>query len=157
MGNVHEVGAPDPQLGRIFGVAEPLACRSTAIVSLTASRGGARISSHTLTNPYLALHVLGGYRDRSDVGELNIAGPAAIFYPGGSAHEMVIAPSGLSTVIVEFDPDWLQRLLGAEANFGAPRQWVGGEAGRRAGESGENLKLRLGLRDTHRPTRRLYV
>lgn len=115
-------------LGKIHGVAETLARSDGAIASLTVLRADRRVTAHTHANPYLSLHLLGGYRESDDSGPAFIAGPAAIFFPAGSEHEMAIGPQGLATVIVEFDVDVLRRLDAA----GAParsRRWIGGQVG----------------------------
>jgi AraC family transcriptional regulator len=119
-------------LGQIIGVAEQLASSSTAIVNLTALRPSSRLPDHTHTNPYLLLHVLGRYCDEGDDGIYEIGGPAAVFHPAGSAHEMAMGAQGLATVIIEFDPDWLRRIPGSARTFDRARKWLGGPIGGRA-------------------------
>jgi len=128
------VPAAERQLGHIFGVAEELGRASMALASLTALGADARVADHTHTNPYLSLHVLGGYCEHGEDGDAAIAGPAAIFHPAGSAHQMTIGRQGFASVIVEFDPAWLRRTLGPWAPLDRSRQWVGGAFGRRAAE-----------------------
>jgi hypothetical protein len=120
------------KLGRIHDVAEELACGVEAIASLTVLGAERRVPAHVHANPYLSLHVLGGYRESDDVGEAFIGGPAAMFYPAGSAHEMAIGPQGLVTVIIEFDSDRLRETVGAASELKHSRRWIGGEVGRRA-------------------------
>lgn len=121
------------RLGRIHDVREELARGPAAIASLTVLPAHRRVGRHVHASPYLALHVLGSYRDCGDHGEAAIKGPAALFFPAGSAHEMVIGDAGLATVIVEFDLDALHRALGgAAAGLNQSRSWVGGDIGHRA-------------------------
>lgn len=119
-------------LGKIHDVAEELARNAGAIASLTVLGAERRVPAHIHANPYLSLHVLGGYRESDEGGEALIAGPAAMFYPAGSAHEMAIGPQGLVTVIIEFDSDRLRQTVGAAAESGGSRRWIGGGVGRRA-------------------------
>lgn len=120
----------DNRLGRIHDVRDELARSARAIASLTALPAGRNVASHVHTNPYLALHVLGSYRDRGDCTELSVDGPAALFFPAGSAHEMTIGQRGLATVIIEFDGDALRHAVVGDLK--RPRFWVGGEVGRHA-------------------------
>lgn len=120
------------RLGKIHDVREELARDSAAIASLTVLTAGRRVDAHVHTNPYLALHVLGSYRDRDERGDVSINGPAALFFPAGSAHEMIIGRAGLATVIVEFDADVLNRAVAGAAAQRHSRPWVGGEIGSHA-------------------------
>jgi AraC family transcriptional regulator len=120
------------KLGYIHNVAEELARSAGAIANLTVLGAGRFVPEHVHANPYLALHVLGGYRECDEAGEATIDGPAAIYFPAGSAHEMAIGPQGLVTVIVEFDSDRLGRALGGSGVLRRSRRWIGGEVGRRA-------------------------
>jgi AraC family transcriptional regulator len=119
-------------LGKIHDVAEQLARSTGAIASLTVLGAERRVPAHVHANPYLSLHVLGGYRECDEVGEAVIGGPAAMFYPAGSAHEMAIGPQGLATVIIEFDAGRLRETVAGADGLRAPRRWIGGEIGRRA-------------------------
>ncbi len=120
------------ELGKIHDVAEELARGAGAIANLTVLGAERRVPAHVHANAYLALHVLGDYRERGDDGEAVIAGPAAMFFPAGSAHEMTIGPQGLATVIVEFESARLRSTLGPAADLGGCRHWIGGDVGRRA-------------------------
>ncbi|HEX2815109.1 MAG TPA: AraC family transcriptional regulator [Phenylobacterium sp.] len=119
-------------LGKIHDVAEELARSAGAIANLTVLGAERRVPAHVHTNAYLSLHVLGGYRENGEDGEAVIDGPAAMFFPAGSAHEMAIGPQGLATVIIEFDSDRLRSTVGGGAEPGRARRWIGGEIGRRA-------------------------
>jgi AraC family transcriptional regulator len=119
------------KLGKIHDVAEELARSAGAIANLTVLGAGRYVPAHVHANPYLALHVLGGYGDHDDDGGAVIAGPAAMLFPAGSAHEMQIGQQGLVTVIIEYESDRLRDIVGAAASGGA-RRWIGGDVGRRA-------------------------
>jgi AraC family transcriptional regulator len=118
-------------LGKIHDVKEELARHAGAIVTLTALPAGRSVGRHVHDNPYLALHLLGSYRDSGDDGEAAINGPAALFFARGSAHEMVIGAAGLATVIIEFDAALLARAPGLR-DLAHSRRWVGGTVGDRA-------------------------
>jgi AraC family transcriptional regulator len=119
-------------LGTIHDVREELARDSGAIASLTALAAGRRVECHVHANPYLALHVLGSYRDQGDDGEVWVNGPAALFFPAGSAHQMDIGRAGLATVIIEFDSIMLNRAVAQAVGLKRSLSWVGGNVGRRA-------------------------
>jgi AraC family transcriptional regulator len=121
-------------LGSIHDVAERLAATAPAIANLCVLPARAQVAEHTHANPYLWLHALGAHAEASEAGEVTVGGPAAMFFPAGSAHGMAVRGQGLASVIVEFDEDWLRRGLGARVDLGRPRQWIGGAVGRRAGE-----------------------
>jgi AraC family transcriptional regulator len=123
----------ESRLGKIHDVRDELARDSWAIASLTALAAGRRVASHVHSNPYLALHVLGSYRDHGDEGEVSINGPAALFFPAGSAHEMTVGEAGLATVIIEFDNSALRRAVPGSARWQRSRSWIGGAVGRHAG------------------------
>ncbi|HEY3948688.1 AraC family transcriptional regulator [Phenylobacterium sp.] len=120
------------KLGKIHDVAEELARNADAIASLTVLGAGRSVPAHVHANPYLALHMLGGYRECDEDGEAAIGGPAAMFFPAGSEHRMAIGAQGLVTVIVEFDADRLKPILDGRPDPRRARRWIGGEVGRRA-------------------------
>jgi len=122
------------KLGKIHDVAEELARGAGAIANLTVLGAGRRTPAHIHANPYLSLHVLGGYGESDEAGDTFVGGPAAIFYPAGSAHEMTVGPEGLVTVIIEFDGDRLRNTIAVVAEITRARHWIGGEVGRRASE-----------------------
>jgi AraC family transcriptional regulator len=119
-------------LGKIHDVREELARGRHAIANLTVLAAGSRVGPHVHVNSYLALHVLGSYRDSSNAGEFSIEGPAALLFPAGSTHEMAVGSAGLATVIIEFDSDALNRAVSAAARLEHPRYWVGGRIGHHA-------------------------
>ena len=57
------------RLGKIHDVREELGRDPTAIASLTVIQGRRKVPAHVHSNPYLALHVLGSYRDGDEQGE----------------------------------------------------------------------------------------
>ena len=120
------------RLGQIQDVVEVLAERAGAIANLTALPAASSKAGHTHANAYLQLHLLGGYREQGEGGTATIDGPSASFFPAGSAHEMGIAPSGLATVIIEFDPAWLRRVGAEPRQITRVRHWIGGEVGAQA-------------------------
>ena len=120
-------------LGSINDVAEQLAASSAAIANLCVLPAGAQVAEHTHANPYLWLHALGAYAEAGEAGAF-VAGPAAMFFPRGSAHGMAVREQGLASVIVEFDEAWLRHRLGAGVDLRRPRRWLGGEVGRSARE-----------------------
>lgn len=119
-------------LGTIHDVREQIARSSGAIANLTCLSAGCRVSSHVHANSYLSLHVLGSYRDDGDEGRVNMIGPSALFFPAGSAHEMVVGKFGLATIIVEFDDSTLRHTLGSTTKLNRFHAWTGGEIGRHA-------------------------
>jgi AraC family transcriptional regulator len=119
-------------LGKIHDVREELGRASTAVASLTVLPAGRVVPGHVHANPYLALYVLGSYRDCGDRGEAPVNGPAALFFPAGSTHEMSIGNAGLATIIIEFELEALHRAVTGIDGLKSPRFWLGGEVGRQA-------------------------
>jgi len=79
---------------------------------------------HAHDCPLLSLYVLGGYRNRTELGERDIAGPSAVLYRAGAAHRNRAGPSGFEQIEIEFDPAW----LGAAAVPDTPvSRWSGGD------------------------------
>jgi AraC family transcriptional regulator len=114
------------------GVLAELARGSGAVARLTALPGGLTLDDHVHDFPYLSLHVLGAYREHGEAGEVRIAGPCAAFHPAGSAHGDRIEAAGLTTVVIEFDPAWLDHSLGKGAAPGRSIYWRGGQLATRA-------------------------
>jgi len=94
------------------GVFREIGRGNGAVARLTSLPPGSNLDDHVHDNPYLSLHVLGAYSEAGEGGEVRIDGPAAAFHPAGSAHADRIGDRGLTTVVVEFDADWLARALG---------------------------------------------
>lgn len=91
------------------GVTRRVASAGYGVAELTALPAGARLPSHSHDAPYLSIHLLGRYREIGDDQDVAIAGPAAVFHPAGAEHEDTIGVEGLRTLVIQFDPDWLDR------------------------------------------------
>jgi AraC-like DNA-binding protein len=88
-------------------------------------RSRARVPEHAHDWPVLSLFVIGGYSNRTEIGEIFIAAPSAILYRAGAAHENTVCSSGFEQIEIEFDPRW----LGCERLPDAPvSRWLGGRA-----------------------------
>jgi len=87
--------------------------------------GAMRLGAHAHDWPSLVLHVLGGYRERNESGEMTIARPAAVLHPRQIGHEEIFEDGGAEFVILQFDPHWLG-LRGKAADLGAARCWTYG-------------------------------
>jgi AraC-like DNA-binding protein len=70
-------------------------------------RSGAHVAAHAHDWPLLSLFVLGGYRNRTEVDELEISQPSAVLYRAGAVHENTAGAYGFEQLEIEFDPDWL--------------------------------------------------
>ena len=86
------------------------------------------VAEHAHDWPVLSLFVLGGYRNETELGEVGIAGPSAMLYRAGAAHQNHIGPQGFEQLEIEFDPDWLGRQLLPTIPV---TRWLGGWAGHR--------------------------
>jgi AraC family transcriptional regulator len=65
------------------------------------------VAEHAHDWPMISLYVIGGYRNVTDRGEREIAGPSMVFYRPGAAHRNVAGQSGFEQIEIEFDPSWL--------------------------------------------------
>jgi AraC family transcriptional regulator len=65
------------------------------------------VAEHAHDWPMISLYVMGGYRNVTDCGEREIAGPSMVFYRPGAAHRNVAGETGFEQVEIEFDPSWL--------------------------------------------------
>ena len=87
------------------------------------------VAEHAHDWPVLSLYVMGGYRNITEGGAHDIAGPSFVFYGAGAAHRNDVGDAGFEQIEIEFDPDW----LGTPA---LPREpvlrRVGGDGGARA-------------------------
>ena len=86
---------------------------------------GQAINEHVHNWPSLMLPLLGGCTESYDGGEATLAGLAAVLHPAGAAHADRVAATGLETVSLQFDPDWLRE---GDYRFAADRSrcWSGG-------------------------------
>lgn len=86
-----------PRLGRIQGVR----------VRRVLDPSRAVVAEHAHDWPMISLYVIGGYRNVTDCGEQEIAGPSMVFYRSGAAHRNIAGQEGFEQVEIEFDPAWL--------------------------------------------------
>jgi AraC family transcriptional regulator len=102
---------------------------SGAVVRRTIDPSRATVAEHAHDWPMFSLYVMGGYRNVTECGAHDIAGPSFVFYGRGAAHRNEIGESGFEQIEIEFDPDWLGVSL-------LPRQPVlmriGGDGGAQA-------------------------
>ena len=85
------------------------------------------IDEHRHDWAYIGLYTLGRYCEVHDGGEVDMAGPSAVFHPPGRPHADVIDDVGLETLTIEFDARWL-RFHGFGGQFDRSRIWQGGSA-----------------------------
>ena len=102
---------------------------SGATVRRTIDRSGADVPEHAHDWPLLSLFVLGGYSNRTELGERSIAGPSAIFYAAGAVHRNKAGRDGFEQIEIEFDPAWLGSL---RLPRGPVHSWLGGRGGAEA-------------------------
>lgn len=76
-----------------------------------------RIDAHGHDWPVLTLYRIGAYREQGEAGEVSFDGPSAVFQPAGAAHADEIGASGLETLALTFDPDWLGAPLPAQTTW----------------------------------------
>lgn len=67
------------------------------------------VAEHAHDWPMISLYVIGGYRNVTDYGEREIAGPSMVFYRPGAAHRNVAGEAGFEQIEIEFDLAWLGR------------------------------------------------
>jgi AraC family transcriptional regulator len=92
-------------------------------------RSRTRVPEHAHDWPLLSIFVIGGYLNKTELGETVIAGPSAILYRAGAAHENAIASSGFEQIEIEFDPAWLGCALLPRAPVS---RWLGWRVGAEA-------------------------
>lgn len=78
-----------------------------AVVRRTIDPSHAVVAEHSHDWPMLSLYVMGGYRNVTECGAHDIAGPSFVFYGRGAAHRNDVGEAGFEQVEIEFDPDWL--------------------------------------------------
>jgi AraC family transcriptional regulator len=99
---------------------------SGACIRRVIDRSDGLVAEHAHDWPVLSVFVLGGYRNKTELGETLISGPSAIFYRAGAAHSNKAGPLGFEQIEIELDPDWLGRSLIPDAPVS---RWLGGPAG----------------------------
>lgn len=65
------------------------------------------VAEHAHDWPMISLYVMGAYRNITDGGEREIAGPSMVFYRPGATHCNVAGETGFEQIEIEFDPAWL--------------------------------------------------
>jgi hypothetical protein len=80
---------------------------SGASVRRVIDRSHARVLEHGHDWPVLSIFVLGRYSNQTELGEMPIAGPSAVFYRAGAAHRNIVAAVGFEQIEIEFDPAWI--------------------------------------------------
>lgn len=69
-------------------------------------RADGDVPAHAHDWPVLSIFVLGGYRNTTELGEVDIAGPSAVLYQPGAAHANRVGGQGFEQIEIEFDPGW---------------------------------------------------
>ena len=85
--------------------------------------GAQSIAEHRHDWPVLSFYRMGAYRERGEAGEIALGGPSVVFHPAGAPHADEIGDRGLETLVVEFDPAWLDARLAQRSCY-----WSGGPA-----------------------------
>lgn len=82
------------------------------------------VGEHAHDWPVLSFYVMGGYRNRTALGEARISSAAATFYAAGAAHANLAGEHGFEQIEIEFDPSWIStRVLPSEDPV---QLWIGG-------------------------------
>ena len=79
-----------------------------ALVSRTIDRSHSQVPEHAHDWPVLSLFVLGGYSNRTEVGDRYVSGPSAVLYRAGARHANTVSTDGFEQIEIEFDPAWLR-------------------------------------------------
>ncbi|HZR34808.1 MAG TPA: AraC family transcriptional regulator [Nevskia sp.] len=80
-----------------------------ALVRRVVDPGRAVVREHAHDWPVISLYVLGGYRNVTEYGACDIAGPSLVYYRPGLAHRNAVGERGFEQIEIEFDPAWLGR------------------------------------------------
>ena len=99
---------------------------SGASVKRIVDRSFAHVPEHAHDWPVLSIFVIGSYLNQTELGPAFIAGPSAMLYRAGAAHQNMVASVGFEQIEIEFDPAWLGRSLLPDV---AVSRWLGGRAG----------------------------
>ncbi len=118
--------------GQPLGAKRMLMRASVATADLTSFAPKSLIAEHVHDVPYLSLHVLGSYLEQGDAGAAAIDAPAASYHPAGTAHLDSIGSRGLTTVVISFDPTWLNHAVDASVLPSQSTYWLGGATARAA-------------------------
>lgn len=79
-----------------------------ALVHRIIDRGNARIPEHAHDWPVLSLFVLGGYSNRTEIGDRYMCGPSAVLYGAAARHANAVSADGFEQIEIQFDPAWLR-------------------------------------------------
>jgi AraC family transcriptional regulator len=91
---------------------------------------GRRIARHYHARPYLSLCVAGGYEERGRTAPIVVRGLDAVMHWRACVHEDHIGAVGLATVVIEFDPHWLERAFGSSCAAQGSVHFAGGALAR---------------------------
>lgn len=99
---------------------------SGASIRRVIDRANARVPEHAHDWPVISLFVIGAYTNHTELGEMAISSPSAIFYRAGAAHRNDVSSAGFEQIEIEFDPAWLP---GAGEPAAPVQRWIGGRSG----------------------------
>ena len=99
---------------------------SGASIRRVIDRANARVPEHAHDWPVLSLYVMGAYTNHTELGEMAISSPSAIFYRAGAAHRNDVSSAGFEQIEIEFDPAWLRD---ADDPAAPVQRWIGGRSG----------------------------
>jgi AraC family transcriptional regulator len=85
-----------------------------------------RIEEHRHEHLCLDIHVIGGYTDLHEDGQVAIGGPSVVLHPLHEPHANHIAAAGMEAIGIQIEPDWL-RSVGFDCRPRGTRCWVGGK------------------------------
>ncbi|HEX7914268.1 AraC family transcriptional regulator [Rudaea sp.] len=111
------------------------------------------VAEHAHEWPMISLYVMGAYRNVTERGEHEIAGPSMVFYAPRVAHRNVVGEMGFEQIEIEFDPQWLgtSALPAKELLLR-----VGGACGAQARTIASACATRLAEADLRSSIRRLF-
>ena len=111
------------------------------------------VAEHAHAWPMISLYVMGGYRNVTECGEHDIAGPSMVFYGSRVAHRNVVGEMGFEQIEIEFDPRWLDAsALPSQGHL----LRVGGTCGAFARSLTEACAARLAETDLRNAIRQLF-
>jgi AraC family transcriptional regulator len=110
-----------PSDGHFHGAEFDVRRLSGAVATRIVHPGAQSIAEHRHDWPVLSFYRMGAYRERGEMGEIALCGPSVVFHPSGAPHADEIGDRGLETLVIEFDPDWLEAGLSRRSCY-----WSGG-------------------------------
>lgn len=101
------------------------------------------VAEHAHSWPMISLYVMGAYRNATERGEQEIAGPSMVFYGPNISHRNLVGKLGFEQIEIEFDPAWLGAsalpkeglVLRAGGTCGALARKIAGVCGTRLSEA----------------------